>query len=253
VLAALATMAVVAQAPRPAAQLAKAYRGDDGQRVELIVFAEDKPKRGLLRVTAALSEVDGLVVPVELQRDRWVARLGGGAWSLAVELREPVRRSNRVYVLEVFPPGAKPFIVWLDEVATAALKPEALSSALPTQLRLLALAQRKAWPNLEAKYSKAATEAQAALSKACGKPVAVHLDFAGFDDAFMADTDVWQACKPFVDWAQRNCGALRGATTLSCRGGATFALSSDGEALSFTTTTTGKADAARFLATRPGP
>ena len=131
---------------------------------------------------------------------------------------------------EVFMPGGKSFKVKFDQPATAAFDAKDLLSAFASQASRRALLARKEWPVLEKKYQASADAAVAKLGKPCGHDVAFTFDWSSFSDAVMADANVWKACEPAVAQAQKKC-----PVKLICRSGATAGVSTDGDALVFTT------------------
>ena len=219
-----ALVLLIALAQAPEVESAKVFRGPEGQLVEVATLKPRAAKKLLVRVKSSDSENDGLVIPAVLENDDLSTTARGGAWNVMV-----VRGESR----EVFLPGSKSFKVKFDQPATDAFNGVDLLAAYAAQSSRRALFARKEWPVLEKKYQAAADAAVGSLAKGCGHPVAFSFDWSSFPDAVMADADVWKACRPAVAEAQKKCPAK-----LTCRGGATAGVASEGDALVFTVPTT---------------
>lgn len=218
-----ALVLLVALAQAPEVESAKVFRGPDGRLVEVVTLQPRAAKKLLVRVKAADSEHDGLVVPCTLQNEDATTTARGGPWTLVV-----VRGDSR----EVFLPGVRSFKVKFDQPATDAFNGPELLAAFASQASRRALFARKEWPVLEKKYQAAADVAVAKLGQSCGHPVAFNFDWSSFPDAVMGEADVWKACEPAVAQAQKKCPAK-----LTCRGGSAAGVTAEGDALVFTTPT----------------
>jgi hypothetical protein len=210
---------MVALAQSPEVESMKAFRGPDGQLVELVTLKPRAAKKLLVRVKAADSEHDGLVIPCTLENEDAATTYRGSAWNLVV-----VRGDTR----EVFVPGGKSFKVKFDQPATDAFNATELLSAFSTQSSRRALFARREWPALEKKYQAAADAAVSKLSKPCAHAVAFTFDWSSFPDSVMGETDVWKACEPAVAAAQKKCPAK-----VTCRGGASAGATTEGDVLLF--------------------
>lgn len=218
---ALILLAALAQAPE--VESAKVFRGPEGQLVELATLKPRAAKKVLVRVKAADSEHDGLVIPCTLENEDLSTTARGGPWTLVV-----VRGDSR----EVFLPGVKSFKVKFDQPATEAFSAADLLTASASQGPRRALFARKDWPVLEKKYQAAADAAAAKLGKPCGHPVAFSFDWGSFPDAVMSEVDVWKACEPAVGQAQKKCPAK-----VVCRGGSAASATIEGDSFVFTAAT----------------
>jgi hypothetical protein len=233
----------------------KAYRGPNGQVVELLALRQPSGARadarvdaqGLARVTGADSPHDGLVLPCEIRRSergaRWVTRHDGGDWGVADE---------REGTLAVNLPGRPAFRATFDAALTAAAKPGDVVEAHRAQREAgaLRLFQRKALPKVEARYQAQAGRAIAAVSEACGATLAFEFDWGSIEDEVMAEVDVWKACAPITSHLAGACAKAKPARVVVCALGPAFALESRGDRLIFTTTPAGAKDASRFLDAR---
>ena len=214
----LVLMLALAQAPE--VESMKAFRGPDGQLVEVVMLKPRAAKKLLVRVKASDTETDGLVVPCTLENEDASTFYRGAAWNMVV-----VRGESR----EVFVPG-KSFKVKFDQAATDAFKAAELLGEWNSQASRRAMFARKEWPVLEKKYQAAADAAVGKLNKPCGHAVAFGFDWSSFPDAVMAEATVWKSCEGAVAEAQKKCPAK-----LVCRGGAASGVATQGDALVFTT------------------
>lgn len=214
---ALVLMLALAQAPE--VESMKAFRGADGQVVEVVTLKPRTGKKLLVRVKASDTQTDGLVVPCTLENEDAATVYRGAPWNLVV-----VRGETR----EVFVPG-KSFKVKFDQAATDAFKPAELISEWNLQASRRAMFARKEWPLLEKKYLAAADAAVGKLTALCGHAVAFSFDWSSFPDAVMAEVNVWKSCEGAVAEGKKKCPAK-----LVCRGGAASGVTTEGDALVFT-------------------
>lgn len=196
----------------------KVYRGKDGQRVEVVTLVSEKGKtNALVRVSGSGSERDGLVFRGVLERqDRegFVMKYGGKDWHLF---------DNRDGALTVFMPGPREFQAKYDEPSTKEGDAAAVVKAHQAQLLddSIAVAEKAEWPNLTAKYEKAANEAAQAISKSCGTSSSLALRWATFDDDTMANVNAWKLCAPLVSALQNRCAAVKARPKVVCQLGPT--------------------------------
>ena len=215
---ALVLMLALAQAPE--VESMKAFRGADGQVVEVVTLKPRAARKLLVRVKGSDTQIDGLVVPCTLENEDAVTVSRGAPWNLVV-----VRGEAR----EVFVPGTS-FKVKFDQAATDAFKAAELSSEWNSPATRRAMFARREWPVLEKKYQAAADGAVGKLTRPCGHAVAFSFDWSSFPDAVMAEANVWRSCEGAVAEAQKKCPAK-----LICRGGAAAGVTTEGDALVFTT------------------
>ncbi|WP_342375534.1 hypothetical protein NVS55_30140 [Myxococcus stipitatus] len=225
----------------------KVYRGADGQSIEVVTLAPREASEVVLRLQSTDSEQDGLSVRGKVrtagQSIDFVVRHRGADWVLL---------SQRAGDVEAFVPGKPSFRVKFSQEATdKASASEVLSAhVLQRESGRLTAFEKKAWPYLEKKYAARATEAMVALRKACGTSPTFTFDWKTFDDAVMAELDVWAACAPLATRARARCATVKDVTVLTCRFGPVFALERGTGTLTFTTTPGGAAEGPSFLETR---
>ncbi|AGC47411.1 hypothetical protein MYSTI_06138 [Myxococcus stipitatus DSM 14675] len=225
----------------------KVYRGTDGQSIEVVTLAPREASEVVLRIQGTDSEQDGLSV-------RGKARSMGRGIDFVVRHRgaDWVLLSQRAGDTEAFVPGKPSFRVKFNQEATDKASASEVLSAhlLQRESGRLAAFEKKAWPYLEKKYTARATEAMAALSKACGTSPSFTFDWKTFDDAVMAELDVWAACAPLATRARARCATVKEVTVLTCRFGPALALERGTGTLVFTTTPGGATEGPSFLEAR---
>jgi hypothetical protein len=212
--------------------------------LELAMLEPVRDRQALVRIVAANSELDGLVLRGVLDaRGAFVTRIHGADWTL---LRLTEGRGS------VTAPGAE------FTVTFAASEPASpgddLRAAHERQLAsgALALLAKKPFPFLVRKYEAKAATTLAGLNAACGTHASFAFDWATFADDDMAELDVWALCEPLLAVAQSRCKAVAGIVTLTCRRGATFDLARGADQLTFTTTEKGKAEGRAWLTSALG-
>jgi hypothetical protein len=229
----------------PGVESVKAYKGKDGQVVEVVRLSPKDSGKAAVRVRGSDSVADGLVLDCTVSSEnggfRFATKREGSEWNVLVQDGE----KYTVYV-----PDRPEFKVTYDEAAANAVDAAALLADQKEQRadgRLWTF-ERKSWPKLWAKYDKKAAEASATLAKSCGRAVAVSFAWHTFPDDVMADVDAWKLCEPVVAHLQKRCGKAERFDAVTCALGDQFALTRDGAALRFVTTRGGATGAAAFLA-----
>jgi hypothetical protein len=222
----------------------KAYKGKDGQVVEVVRLAPRDSGKAAVRVRGSDSVADGLVLDCAVSSEsggfRFTTKREGADWNVLVQDGEKYT---------VFVPDRPEFKVAYDEAAATAVDAAALLSdqkAQRTDGRLWTF-ERKSWPRLWAKYDKKAAEASATLAKSCGRAVAVSVAWHTFPDDVMADLDAWKLCEPVVAHLQKRCSKAERFDAVTCALGDQFALTKDAASLRFVTTRGGASGAAAFL------
>ncbi len=224
----------------------KAYKGPEGQLVEVVLLKPIKDQRALVRVSGADSPADGLVVPASIaeggaNRERgFTARIHGADWTL---LRLGEGQGS------VYAPDVKEFAVKFDEAATAKANAADLISKHQEQWAsgAITLLAKKEFPNLLKKYQAKAVLANQELGKACGLRLDFGFAWETFSDADMENLDVWSLCQPLVTVLRTRCGALKDVRKMVCKRGPAFAFDRKDETLTFTTTEKGASEGAAFL------
>jgi len=230
----------------PGVESVKAYKGKDGQVVEVVRLSPRDSGKAAVRVRGSDSEADGLVLDCRVTSDpkgfRFTTRRGGADWTVLVQ-------DGERYLLYV--PERPEFAVVYDEAATTAVDVAALLAEQKSQRTdgVLYRFERKAWPGLWTKYEKKASDAAEGLSKACGKPVAVSFAWHTFPDDVMAELDVWKLCEPVVTHLEKRCGKVQRFDAVRCEFGEAFRFRRDPvtNTLRFVTTRNGSSGAAGFL------
>lgn len=225
---------------------AKAYKGPEGQLVEVVTLKPLDAKRALVRITGAGSPADGLVLATSIDAARaFTARIRGADW---VVLRLDEGRGTAA------PPDVKEFRLKFDEAATGRVDATDLVAKHQAQRESgeLAMLAKKEFPILVKKYEGKAAEAVAALGRKCGAAPSFSFTWWTFSDADMGELDAWAACKPLVAALEGRCAAAKGVTKLACRMGPKLALERTGDTLTFTTTAKGAADGAAFVSSQLG-
>lgn len=224
-------------------QSVKAYKGKDGQTVEVLRLSP-KGERAAVRVCGTDSAIDGLVLDCAVSNERTGARLStrheGAEWSVLVQDGER---------FTVFVPQRPNFRVAYDEATAKAVDAAAILSEQKAQRAdgRLATFEQKSWPYLWKKYGGKAEAAAGVLTRACGHPVTVGFEWHTFPDDVMADVDVWKQCEPVVQHLASRCGKGQRFDSVKCALGSDLALTRDGAALRFVTTRDGAKQAGAFL------
>ncbi|MDC0711590.1 hypothetical protein POL68_24180 [Stigmatella sp. ncwal1] len=232
------------------AEALKAYRGDDGQGVEIVTLAPRKAAEVLIRVRGTDARDDGIALRCAVEDVGrgidYVTRHRGTRYTLVVQ---------RDGVYEVFLPGKPSFRVKFNSEATDKASAAEVIAAHLQQLESgqVAAFQKKQWPHLEQKYAGRAASALADLQKACGTQAAFTFDWKTFSDEVMGELDVWAACAPLVAQARSHCAAVKGVTSLVCRFGPVLSLERADSTLVFTTTARGAAEGPAVLAKSLSP
>lgn len=217
----------------------KIYRGPDGQELDFATLRPISDKRALVRVRAANSELDDLVVLGTVTAGgEFVTRIHGSDWSL-------VRFSDGRAAVSA--PGIQPFNATYKDLANDGVASE-LTRAHAEQFESdqLTLLEKKEFPHLVRKYEALAKEGLVSLNKTCGSTLTFTFRWATFTDDDMGERDVWSLCEPVLRAARTNCRALKGFTELKCQGGTAFDLAEVGKVLVFTTTEKGQSAGPTF-------
>lgn len=238
-LAVLCLVSSAAAAPLEVATV-KVYLGPDGQALDVARLKPVKDKRALVRLRAANSDIDGLVLAGTVtEQGDFVTRIHGADWAL-------VRLSDGRAAVSA--PGIKPFDAQYKDIAKDGLGEElALAHATQTESGQLVLLAKKEFPHLVRKYEAQANTALVSLNKTCGTTLSFAFRWATFSDDDLAERDVWSLCEPLLNAALKHCRALGGLSQLTCQRGEALDLSRTGSALTFTTTDKGQSAGSAFV------
>jgi hypothetical protein len=217
----------------------KAYKGKDGQVVEVVRLSPRDSGKAAVRVRGSDSEVDGLVLDCRVTSDsggfRFTTKRQGADWTVMIQ-------NGDGYTMYV--PERPDFRVAYDEEASTAVDAARVLALQKDQRAdgVLGRFERKAWPGLWGKYEKKANAAAETLTKACGRPMAMSYAWHTFPDDVMAEL-------------QKRCGKLERFDAVRCEFGDQFSLAKDpvSGVMRFVTTRTGSSGAAGFLAGSKAP
>lgn len=227
----------------------KAFKGTEGQSVEVAMLKPIAQGAALLRVRRSGSSFDGLVLRCAVEdrgRGRgFTTRFHGASYEL-LRLDEG---TGRVYFPEV-----KDFAVNFDEDGSGKSQGSELVSEHEKQLAsgAISLFEKKDFPHLVTKYEAKAAAATAELGKACGAAPSFTFQWSSFSDEAMENIDAWAVCQPLLAQARAKCGTLKGVGKLVCRIGPKLELTRADDTLTFTTTLKGAAEGPSFVAAQLG-
>lgn len=234
----------------PAVATARAYKGPEGQRVELVTLQPPSAGRALVRFAGTGSPHDGLVLDATVRDEARsvrsvVTRFRGGDYVL-LRLEAGTGRANF--------PEVSPFPVRYDEADAGQPDASALFAAQEPQRAsgALALFAKREFPHLTAKYDAKAAAALAKLNERCGSKATFAFRWADFTDEDMEEHDVFALCQPLFPTLESRCAVAKGHATLVCARGDALRLTRDAGTLVFTTTAKGKAEGGAFLAAQLG-
>jgi hypothetical protein len=230
----LATFIVVAMlggAPAPAAapvQAGKVFSGPQGEQVAVIPLTPVEGKKALLLVQGTGSELDGKVLPYEVNawgdNVDYTTRRRGRSYSTLIVRSRGGRGSYHLHV----PDRSDGISVSFDEARTKALKVEEVYALHQKQQADGSLTRFMAFDRKAemAQAEQALAEPVKSLNEACGSSVGVTVDWASISDELLEKYSISSSCGAPLEALGRLCESAEAKKAiqaqvkeLSCRFG----------------------------------
>ncbi|MCY1076902.1 hypothetical protein [Archangium lansingense] len=237
--------AVPARAAAPV-EAGKVYSGSEGEQVAVVPLSPVESKKALLQVQGTGSELDGKVLPYEVDDSSgdnayYRTELRGRRWSTLIMRSSGGGR--RIYYLNV--PGRRDGItVTFDEARTKTLKGEDVyaqhqkQKADGTVTRLMAF-DRKAET---AQAEKSLSEPVKSMNAACGTSATVAIDWNSISDELLKTYSISSYCESPFTALEKLCASPEGKKAVqaqvkevSCRFGDAMKLEVQGGKVAWTT------------------
>ena len=236
--------AVPARAAAPV-EAGKVFSGPEGEQVALVLLSPVESKKALLRVQGTGSELDGKVLPHDVNESgasvHYTTELRGR--SFATLVARSSGGGSRSYILNV--PGRRDSIkVSFDDARTRALKGEEVyaqhqkQKADGTLTRMMAF-DRKAET---AEAEKSLSEPVKAMNAACGTSVAVAIDWNSIPDELLKSYSIASYCESPFTALEKLCASAEGKKAIqaqvkevSCRFGEALKLEVQAGRVAWTT------------------
>jgi hypothetical protein len=236
--------AIPARAAAPVEE-GKVFSGPEGEQVAVVPLSPVESKKALLRVQGTGSELDGKVLPYDVNESgsyvHYSTELRGRSYATLV-----VRSSgggSRSYILNV--PGRRDSIkVSFDDARTRALKGEEVyaqhqkQKADGTLTRLMAFDRKAEMAEAETALS----EPVKSMNEACGTSAAVAIDWNSIPDELLKGYSIASYCESPVSALQKLCATAEGKKAVqaqvkevSCRFGDALKLEVQGGRVAWTT------------------